>query len=172
MLHNGGRWRCIDWNSVVFSGAVGGATAGAGEVVAPYLGRAFRSIPFARGLVAADGVPIGQTLKSAAGRAIETVGPGKGAVYGTRAHTAFEVEVNALGNPLLSTERSYLNGSIVNRSTAGSVRLDVVHGPLDAPIAIYDLKTGSSALSQRRIDQILSHLPPGSRNIPVLEIKP
>ena len=38
------------------------------------------------------------TLTTAAEQAIETVGPGNGPVYGTNVHTAFEAEVNALGN--------------------------------------------------------------------------
>jgi hypothetical protein len=60
----------------------------------------------------------------------------------------------------------------VTRGTRGSVRLDVVEGPLTAPTAIYDLKTGSARLTADRIAQIRSHLPEGYRDIPVIEVRP
>jgi len=110
-------------------------------------------------------------LTSAAARARATVGPGRGPVYGTRAHSAFRAEVEALGRGNLSTEVSYLNGRVVPYGTRGSVRLDVVEGPLNAPTAIFDFKTGSATLSPARINQIRSHLPGGGGNVPVLEIR-
>lgn len=67
----------------------------------------------------------GDELAGGAGRAVSTVGLGRAAAYGTRAHAAFEAEVNALGRSDLATEVSYLNGRVVPRGTAGSVRLDV-----------------------------------------------
>jgi hypothetical protein len=121
---------------------------------------------------AAKALSTGDELAGAAGRAVTTVGPGRGAAYGTRAHSAFEAEVNALGRGDLATEVSYLNGHVVHRGTAGSVRLDVVEGSVTSPSAIYDLKTGSAALTARRIAQIRSHLPGGYRNIPVHEVRP
>ena len=95
----------------------------------------------------------------------------RGAVYGTRVHTAFEAEVRALGNSSLKTEMSYLNGRLVNRGTLNSVRLDVVEGPLTSPTAIYDLKTGSATLTPTRILEIQSHIP-GGNNVPVIEVRP
>jgi len=86
-------------------------------------------------------------------------------------HTAFEAEVNALGNANLRTEVSYLNGEVVRRGTAGSVRLDVVEGALDAPTEVFDLKTGGATLSPARIAQIESDIP-GGANVPVVMIKP
>lgn len=58
------------------------------------------------------------------------------------------------------------------RGVAGAVRLDVVQGPIDAPTAIYDLKTGSARLTKSRIAQIRANLPKGFQDIPVLEIRP
>jgi hypothetical protein len=110
-------------------------------------------------------------LAAAADRAGQTMGPGSGPAYGTKFHSEFETEVNALGNANLSTEVSYLNGLVVLRGTAGSVRLDVVEGPLDAPTAVYDLKTGSATLSPARIQQIQAHVP-GGNNVPVLLVRP
>ena len=69
------------------------------------------------------------------------VGPGRGPVYGTRAHSAFRAEVEALRRSNLRAEVSYKNGTPVRYGTKGSVRLDVVEGPIDAPIAVYDFKT-------------------------------
>jgi len=110
------------------------------------------------------------TLTSAAQRAHGTVGAGRGPVHGTRVHSAFAAEVNALGNPNLSTEVSYLNGRVVPRGTPGSVRLDVVEGPLTAPTAVYDLKTGGATLTPARIQQIQQHVP-GGASVPVIEIR-
>ena len=90
-------------------------------------------------------------LTAAAQRASGQVGAGRGAVHGTRVHSAFEAEVNALGNANLATEQSYLNGAWVRRGTPGSIRVDVVVGPVTSPPAIYDLKTGSARLTPSRI---------------------
>jgi hypothetical protein len=109
-------------------------------------------------------------LTGAAGRAVETMGPGQGAAYGTRVHSAFEAEVKALGGDF-STEVSYLNGQVVPRGTPGSVRLDVVQGQLTSPQAIFDLKTGSAQLTPQRILQIQQHVP-GGANVPVTAIRP
>ncbi|MBI4604274.1 MAG: RHS repeat protein [Planctomycetes bacterium] len=117
------------------------------------------------------GATLADDLAAAATRARNTVGRGSGGAYGTRVHSAFEAEVNALGNPSLSTEISYLNGQIVPRGTPGSVRLDVVNGPLNAPVSIFDLKTGSATLTPARIQQIQSHIP-GGANVPVFEVRP
>jgi hypothetical protein len=111
-------------------------------------------------------------LAGAAQRAGQTIGTGRGPVYGTRFHKAFEEEVKALENPNLRTEVSYLNGRIVPRGTAGSVRLDVVEVGTNGQILnVYDLKTGSATLTTQRIQQIQSHIPGGS-NIPVFEVRP
>jgi hypothetical protein len=112
-----------------------------------------------------------EQLQDAAGNAVDQVGPGKGAVYGTKVHAAFEAEVKALEDPNLQTEKSYLNGERVKRGTQGSVRVDVVEGPLDNPTAIYDLKTGSAQLTPPRIRQLQAHVPNGER-IPIVEVRP
>ncbi len=100
-----------------------------------------------------------------------------GPVAGTLKHSEFQRLVNALNRSDLTTEVNYLNGVVIRSNSAGSVRLDVVEGPLDAPIAVYDLKTGSASLDAARIRQIRSHLPNGgmSKNgnpIPIIEIRP
>jgi hypothetical protein len=58
--------------------------------------------------------------------------------------------------------------------TPGSVRVDVVEGPVNNPTAVYDLKTGNARLSPARVSQIQSHLPQNASGtkIPVKEIKP
>lgn len=126
---------------------------------------------FGRSALAANtGVSLADDLASAATRARNTVGSGSGGAYGTRVHTAFEAEVLGL-NRGLSTEISYLNGGIVTRGTSGSVRLDVVNGPLNAPVSIFDLKTGGAMLTPSRIQQIQSHVP-GGANVPVFQVRP
>lgn len=110
-------------------------------------------------------------LRNAAGRAIESVGPGKGGVYGTKVHLAFKAEVKALERDDLTAEVSYLNGEEVRYGTPGSVRVDVVQGPRDNPIAVFDLKAGNALLTYKRINEILSHLPPLFRG-PIMEVRP
>ncbi len=109
-------------------------------------------------------------LIDAAGQALDQNGPGSGPVYGTDVHTSFANIVKSWGDPNLSTEISYLNGEVVTRGTAGSVRVDVVEGPIKAPTAIYDLKTGSAELTLARVQQLQTHVP-GGKNLPVIEVR-
>jgi hypothetical protein len=106
-------------------------------------------------------------LVGAAKQAIKQVGAGKGPVYGTKVHTAFEKIVKGLG---LKTEQSYLNGVPVKRGTPGSIRVDALEGSIEKPTVVYDLKTGSAELTQARIQKIQQHLPGGS-NVPIIMIK-
>ncbi len=120
------------------------------------------------------------TLRRLAQQADQTtpIPPGTSAhVAGTLKHTTFARLVRGLGRPDLTTEVIYRNGRVFNRNVRGSVRLDVVEGPLNAPTAIYDLKTGAVGLSAARIQQIRNHLPNGGRlpngqPIPVIEVRP
>ena len=111
-------------------------------------------------------------LETIAARVLRKLGPGSGPGYGIRAHKLLEVEVDALGKSLTS-EVPYLNGKALRPKTrpGGSVVADVVEGPLERPIAIYDLKTGTGKLTPGRIAEIREHLPKGSENIPIVEIR-
>jgi hypothetical protein len=111
-------------------------------------------------------------LAAAANRASGAVGPGSGAVHGTRVHSAFATELRALGRSDVFSEVSSLQGRVVPYGTRGSVRLDAVVGSPGAPTAIFDLKTGAATLSSTRIAQIRSHLPPGFQDIPVQVLRP
>jgi len=91
-------------------------------------------------------------------------------VYGTAVHSTFATIVNSWGDPNYSTEVSYLNGQVVQYGTPGSVRADVVYGPTNEPLAIYDLKTGNAILDFARVLQIQAHVP-GGAGVPVIEIK-
>ena len=113
------------------------------------------------------------TLAQAASRAAARVGVGRGPVYGTHVHSAFEAEVAALARSDLATEVSYLNGQLVPRGTLGSVRLDVVEGPSPlTPTVVYDLKTGSASLTPSRIAKIQANLPIGYQSVPVITVRP
>jgi len=120
----------------------------------------------------AKGTTTGENLSVASARAHQTVGTGRGPVHGTRVHTAFKGEVKASGNPNVVPEQSYLNGRHVPYGTRGSIRVDVVEGPLDAPTAVWDLKTGGAKLTPARIRQIQQHLPllPDGSKPPVYEV--
>ena len=115
------------------------------------------------------GPAVGELLEGAASRAAATVGPGSGAVYGTRMHVAFRAEVEALGIPGLRTEVSYVNGVEVPYGTPGSVRIDVGHFDAAGQIqGVFDLKTGSATLTPARTQQIQQAV--GSQ-VPVKEIR-
>ncbi len=113
----------------------------------------------------------GRTIQNAANQASRKIGPGKGPVHGTFVHSEFAKLVRLSGGRL-STEVSFLDGSVVPTGTKGSVRVDVVFGPQGQPQAIFDLKTGNAKLTPARIEQIRSNLPEGFNQIPVREVRP
>jgi len=121
---------------------------------------------------AASGDDLVDAIQRAADQAAARVGPGRGAVHGTRVHSEFARQLTALGRTDVFSEVSYLNGRVVPYGTRGGVRLDVVVGSPGAPIAVYDLKTGSATLTAARIAQIRSHLPGGYQNVPVEAVTP
>ncbi|HKU76413.1 MAG TPA: Ig-like domain-containing protein [Pyrinomonadaceae bacterium] len=73
----------------------------------------------------------------------------------------------------LSTEVRYYNGAPWNPGDPlkGSVKLDVVEGPLTSPTAVYDYKFGNAHLSTGRISKI-RRVAGLNANTPVLEVKP
>lgn len=77
------------------------------------------------------------------------------------------------GDRGLTTEVRYLNGQVwqPGMPLRGTIRLDVVEGPLTSPTAVYDYKFGGAALSAARISQIRAGAGLGS-SVPVLEVKP
>ncbi len=108
-------------------------------------------------------------LSKAAQRAVESVGPGRGPVYGTRVHSALRQEVAGMGDARLRAEVSFKDGGEVPYGTPGAVRLDVVE--FDAAgriVRVYDLKTGSATLSQPRAQAIQSAV---GAKVPVIELR-
>jgi LysM repeat protein len=72
----------------------------------------------------------------------------------------------------LTAEARYINGQPwVAGSTKGSIRLDVIEGPLNRPTTVWDYKFGGATLPPSRVTQIQNGIPNGA-NVPVLEIKP
>ena len=79
-----------------------------------------------------------------------------------------------LNAPYASQSDAYfVNGAAwqTGDPVAGSIRLDVIEGPLTNPTHVWDYEFGNATLSQSRITQIQNGIPNGA-NIPVLEIKP
>jgi RHS repeat-associated protein len=109
-------------------------------------------------------------FKNLAQQAADKIGPGKGSTHGTKTHSVFQRLVDGLGRGDLKTEVSYKAGEVVKRGTPGSVRVDLVEGPVKSPTVIYDLKTGGATLTERRVDQIQSHV--GGPKVPVVQVKP
>ena len=56
-------------------------------------------------------------------------------------------------------------------SISGSIRLDVVEGPVANPTQIWDYKFGNAILSEARVAQIRAGIPYG-QGVPVYELKP
>jgi RHS repeat-associated protein len=82
-------------------------------------------------------------------------------IRGTLIHSEFKrlVETTCPASQF-RTEVSYLNHQVVPYGTPGSSRADVVFGPLDAPINVYDLKTGWAYLSYGQAQAYGANLPP------------
>jgi hypothetical protein len=108
-------------------------------------------------------------LRQAAARAAQKAGPGSGPVHGTRIHTLFKEEVQGLGNPNLGAEASFVGRRVAAYGTRGSIRIDaVLFDNSGRVIAAFELKTGSSALTTKRIQQIQAQF----EYLPVIEIRP
>ncbi len=77
------------------------------------------------------------------------------------------------GDRGLTAEARYVGGAPweSGMTTTGSIRLDVVEGPLLRPTGVWDYKFGNATLSQGRITQIQSGIPNGA-NVPILMVKP
>jgi RHS repeat-associated protein len=120
--------------------------------------------------LARSGPSTTQVLQRLANQADAAV-PGRGAVAGTQKHAAFRDLVRGLNRADLHAEQTILpGGRPANYGTRGAIRLDVIEGPLQNPIAVYDLKTGSAQLSPARIQQIRNYYQ--NPNLPVIQIKP
>ena len=90
-------------------------------------------------------------LNKLAHESISEAGSGYGPIYGTKVHVIFANKIRALNRDDLKVEVSYFGGELADYGTNGSVRTDVVFGyNLEAPKAVYDLKTGGARLSQRQ----------------------
>ncbi|MBE6572475.1 MAG: hypothetical protein E7656_09535 [Ruminococcaceae bacterium] len=96
-----------------------------------------------------------------------------GHVSGTKQHREFEEIIKGSGRTKLKTEASFdkLTGKIDDYGKKGTLRLDVVeYDDAGKIIAVYDLKTGSAKLSQKRIQEIRDMFE--RTDLPVYEIKP
>jgi len=84
-------------------------------------------------------------------------------IRGTLIHSEFKRLVDATCPPeKFHTEVTYVNGLQAPYGTPGSVRADVVLGPIDHPIAIYDLKTGWAYITVSQGNAYGNNLPPGT----------
>ena len=90
--------------------------------------------------------------------------------YADRVLTRYQ---QMFGNRGLSTEVRYLNGQVwqPGMPLRGTIRLDVVEGPLNAPTSVFDYKFGGATLSPGRVTQIRAGANLGP-SVPVLEVKP
>ncbi|MBW8311224.1 MAG: putative Ig domain-containing protein [Rhizobium sp.] len=104
-------------------------------------------------------------------------GLGNGPVAGTLKHGYAEALLNRyqrmFGDRGLSAEVRYVNGNPWRPGDPilGSVRLDVVEGPLTSPTHVWDYKFGNAILSQPQITRIQNGIPSGT-SVPVTMVKP
>ncbi|MFN9640423.1 MAG: polymorphic toxin-type HINT domain-containing protein [Pirellula sp.] len=106
-------------------------------------------------------------------RGLSTTGSVEGTLkhgYADRLLTRYQEMFGSRG---LSTEVRYANGVPWREGVPlkGTIRLDVVEGPLNNPTAIFDYKFGNAILSPNRINQIRNGAGLGP-NVPVLPVRP
>src|SRR5262249_27866562 len=104
---------------------------------------------------------------------IQSLGPGSGPVFGTRAHVEFQRRLMGLNIPGIgkdAIEQNFSLGDAVQYGLAGSVRTDIVlRDERGIPIAVYDLKAGYGKLTRSRVREIQDAV--GQPNIPVIELR-
>jgi RHS repeat-associated protein len=114
-----------------------------------------------------ESITVEEKMQAAATKAAETVGEGSGAVHGTKVHAEFGKLAGEIEGA--SIEVSYKNGQVVPYGTKGSVRADAVIGDVNAPNAVYDLKTGGAKLTPANVAKYNQHVPGAP---PVYQVKP
>ena len=158
--------RAIRGEDITAGGIIMDATLGAAfGVGGKYLGAGLSSLSNNASRTAAN------KLTDAATKVLKQMGRGNGAVYGTKAHSAFSKAVNGMkiGNNTIRTEVSYLNGQVVKHGTKGSARIDA--GLYDAKgnlIHVFDLKTGGARLTPKQVQHIQTQT---RSQVPVSEIR-
>jgi hypothetical protein len=147
------------------------------EALAATMGpRAITAAPIRAGLVRTNGELV-QSIATRAEAWGVREGLGNGPVAGTLKHGYAERLLNRYqgiyGDRGLTAEVRYINGVPwqPGDGLAGSIRLDVVEGPLTNPIAIYDYKFGGAVLTPGRVGEIQvgAGLQP---NVPILAVRP
>ncbi len=102
---------------------------------------------------------------------LEAVGMKNGPVYGSKAHKTFAdlADGMKIGDNVIRTEVSYLNGKIVDYGTKGSARLDAgLYNSKNELIQAFDLKTGGAKLTSKQVEHIQNQT---GKQIPVTEIR-
>lgn len=91
-------------------------------------------------------------------------------IRGTLIHSEFKRLVDTTcPTSQYATEVSYAGRRVVRYGYPGSSRADAVYGPVDAPQAIFDLKTGWAYISWDQYNKYVKNLPEGTL---VVELKP
>jgi len=125
-------------------------------------------------------------VKSFADRAANAAGSvdlyPSAAVYGTNVHTRFKVYVQDAHDPLFKAERSFWKEADESRDSErirygaqGTIRVDAYEFRPDGTLCVYDLKTGSAGLSDRRAEILARAASLGFkpiRRVVVTEVRP
>ena len=94
--------------------------------------------------------------------AVSYVGSEYWSARGTLIHERFAHKVKQLDGEYHS-EVTYLNGKVVPWGTKGGSRADAVYGPINAPVAIFDLKTGfAPRIFDSQMEKYQKNIPRGT----------
>lgn len=97
--------------------------------------------------------------------------------FGTFVHTHLKQQIDRLGNPAFRAEVSRLKGQAadVEYGAKGSIRIDVLEYVGGGTVCVYDIKTGESGLSPKRMAEIAKSVfkaYPNTQRIIVTEVRP
>jgi hypothetical protein len=97
--------------------------------------------------------------------------------FGTFVHTHLKRQIDSLRDPSFRAEVSRVKGQEddVRYGTTGSIRIDVLEYVRGGTVCVYDIKTGESGLSPKRMAEIAKNVfkaYPNTQRIIVTEVRP
>ena len=97
--------------------------------------------------------------------------------FGTLVHAHLKQQIDRLGNPAFRAEVSRLKGQAADAKygASGSIRIDVLEYVGGGTVCVYDIKTGESGLSPKRMAEISESVfraYPNTQRIIVTEVRP
>lgn len=91
--------------------------------------------------------------------------------YGTAVHTKLKSKILRLNDPNLSAEFSLFKAFEEDPGTR-SIRIDVIEEYSEGTICIYDIKTGKSGLTAKRVTDFARRIAKRGRPVVIIEVRP